>query len=780
MQNNQQDWQGYTLKRYQMLRLLGYGGMAVVWLAEDRELRRQVAIKLLPSTLASNQHYLQALTHEAQTIATLDHPHIVPIHDFDEIKQTDGNTIPYLVMPYITGGSLRDHILKINRLLPVRESLHYLRQTAQAIDYAHKQHILHRDIKPANMLLQDQWLFLTDFGLAKILAGTTHVTRTHAGAGTPHYMAPEQARGHAEPASDLYSLAITAFQLFTGQLPFQGKTPYAILMQQLIEPIPSAQHLNRSIPEQVDAILVKALAKEPADRYPSCLAFVDALEAGWRSFIALSADPDATILAPWSKYHPFNLQTIPMDDSRVLIKSSPTTTPSYPDQRLATPILPEQSISLPSLQQVQMNSHAQPVPLPVTGEKTRHRLSRRALIIGGSTVFGIGALTATGIFLPPIIQKALEPAPGPHKLKTGIPLLTLTKHSDVIWSTVWSPDGRYLATAGEDTWVMLWDIKQALQTPSKKHLTIDQPYNQWKFTYGLFNDMISWSPDSQKLAVTASSHIVYLLAPPPDSKQQEYRDIFREADRTGIKHSYNHVAWSSQNNLFATIAFSDNEITLWDTKDTFKPLAKMISTPEEVPYGFSLLAWSSDDRYIATLCPDDRVLIWDIETKKVRHELILPDRVGEAEGMIVVARFALQWSPATPDYLLVSNLDIVNVWDAQNNKLLFSLGTDDPDALTPPDPNPTNWRPNTHGLCWSPNGRYIAGTYGRSHKVYIWDLSNPSQATFKDGIQMPALVFGESEGHSNTLLDIAWSPDGRYLATTGYDRTVIVWQVDEA
>lgn len=773
MQNHQCDWQGQPLKRYRMLRQLSSGGMVVVWLAEDRALCRQVAIKLLPSTLTANQHYLHALDYEAQIIATLDHPHILPIHDFDKIKQTNG-TIPYLVMPYISGGSLRNRLLKTDRLLPVRECLSYLRQAALAIDHAHQQQVLHRDIKPANMLLQDQWLFVTDFGLAKMVAGTT----TYAGAGSPPYMAPEQARGHAETASDLYSLAVIAFELFTGQLPFQGQTPYAILMQQLMEPIPSAHSFNHSIPSQVDATLEKALAKEPAKRYPSCLAFIDALEAGWRSFIVSSADPDATILAPWSKYHPFHVQTIPIDDdSKALFMKSPL--PFYPDQHLATSILSEQAASPSPSSQGQMGGSIQPISPPADPKKNSFWLGRRTLIMGGLAVLGAGALTTAGMFLTPFIQKTLTPVPGPHKLIAGIPFLTLTKPHDVTWVAVWSPDGQYLATAGANTWVMLWDLKQALLSPSKKHQTLDLPHNQWEFTNGLFKTMLSWSPNSQKLAILPSSQRIYLLEPALDSKPQEFRDIFKEADRADDSHSYRSVAWSSQEHLFATITSFENEITLWDTSDPWKPLDKLVGTSEEAPYGLSLLAWSSDDHFLATLCIGDKVLIWDMQTKKVCNDLFLPDRAGDVNGTIVITRRLLQWSPVTPNYLLVSDLDIVTIWDAPHKKLLFSLGTDDPDALTPPDPNPDGWRPNVHGVCWSPNEKYIAGTYGRSCKVYIWDLRNPSQATVKNGIQMPSLVFGERGGHTDMLLDIAWSPDGRYLATTAFDGTIIIWQVDE-
>ncbi len=191
---------GMTLGRYHLQERIGQGGMGEVWLAEDTQLHRQVAVKLLPYVVAS------------RVAAALEHPHILPVHDFGE-HQAEDAVITYIVMPYITGGSLHERLRGINGLLPTEEALYYLRQAALAIDYAHSRDVLHRDIKPANMLLQRDWLFLTDFGIARLLTNSTIQIGTHAGAGTTEYMAPEQAQGKAEFASDRYSLGVVAYQL---------------------------------------------------------------------------------------------------------------------------------------------------------------------------------------------------------------------------------------------------------------------------------------------------------------------------------------------------------------------------------------------------------------------------------------------------------------------------------------------------------------------------------------------------------------------------------------
>ncbi len=257
------NWQGKMLEQYRILGLLGRGGMGEVWLAEDTLLRRQVAMKLLLPVLASDRHYLQDFAYEARAAAALEHPHILALHDFGEHPISAGEVVVYLVVPYITGGSLRDRLRHMEGPFPVNEGMHYLRQAAQAIDYAHSRQVLHRDIKPANMLLQQDWLWLADFGLAKLLTSETYRSRTHAGAGTPEYMAPEQVQGKAEMASDRYSFAVTAYQMFTGQLPFRSDTPFDLLLKQMQEPPPPPRRLNPLLPQQVEGTLLQGWQNSP-------------------------------------------------------------------------------------------------------------------------------------------------------------------------------------------------------------------------------------------------------------------------------------------------------------------------------------------------------------------------------------------------------------------------------------------------------------------------------------------------------------------------------------
>ncbi|GHO90618.1 hypothetical protein KSF_006660 [Reticulibacter mediterranei] len=272
-----------SLGRYQIQRLIGHGGMGEVWLGEDPRLHRQVAIKTLPIHYQQDQEFSLRFDREARTAAALNHPHILSIHDYGEQLLSDsGQVITYLVMPYIDGGSLADQIKLAQteqRLIPQHEALAYLSQAAEAIDYAHEQGIVHRDIKPANMLLRpDHWLLLSDFGIARMLTQNEEITHPGAGIGTPEYIAPEQALGKAEAASDIYSLAVIAYQLFTGRLPFTGETGYGVVVQHLTMPPPSPHQMNPSLLPSVEEVLLRGLAKNPAQRFPSARAFVAELE----------------------------------------------------------------------------------------------------------------------------------------------------------------------------------------------------------------------------------------------------------------------------------------------------------------------------------------------------------------------------------------------------------------------------------------------------------------------------------------------------------------------
>jgi tRNA A-37 threonylcarbamoyl transferase component Bud32 len=272
-----------TLGSYRLQELIGRGGMAEVYRGQHITLNRPVAIKIMRSDQASVADFRTRFEREARAIAKLRHPNIIEIFDFGVVGDTY-----YMVMEYVTGQSLSDY-LRQNGRLPLAEALLYIGELADALDYAHSQQIVHRDIKPSNVMLQpittisstaaSAWkAILTDFGIAKIRDGSTALTQTGM-VGTLDYIAPEQIRDakDVDGRADLYALAVLAYQIITGQLPFPGSNPAAIVIAHLQQPPPDPRHLVPDLPPQVTAVLHQGMAKAPQDRYATAGAFAKAL-----------------------------------------------------------------------------------------------------------------------------------------------------------------------------------------------------------------------------------------------------------------------------------------------------------------------------------------------------------------------------------------------------------------------------------------------------------------------------------------------------------------------
>jgi serine/threonine protein kinase len=262
---------GTVLGTCTLQEVIGQGGMGAVYLAQQARPSRQVAVKvLMPMTsVTSNQlaAFLERFRRETDAAASLEHPNIVPVHEYGE---QDG--LAYLVMPYVAGGTLRDEMER-ERQLPLSKVVNYLEQLSSALDFAHERGVIHRDIKPANILLTPTGrLLLTDFGLVKIVAAEqaprVHLTGIGMPMGTPDYMAPEQVTGdNVDGRADLYALGVVLYQMLTGTTPFQGETPMQIAARHLQSPPPSPRILRPELPVAAEQVILRALAKRPADRY---------------------------------------------------------------------------------------------------------------------------------------------------------------------------------------------------------------------------------------------------------------------------------------------------------------------------------------------------------------------------------------------------------------------------------------------------------------------------------------------------------------------------------
>lgn len=257
---------GETVGKYSIVEILGRGGMAEVYKGYQENLERYVAIKVMHSFLADEEDFMVRFQREAKAMASLNHKNIVGVYDFDI---QDG--MSYIVMRFIGGGTLKKKLEQISRegqRLPLSESVQLVMEVADALAYAHARGMVHRDIKPGNIMLNEEGhAVLTDFGIAKILSGPT-VTATGAMIGTPAYMSPEQGMGQpGDERSDLYALGVLFYQMTTGRLPYDADTPLAVILKHVNEPIPQPTAFNEDIPPEIQAVIVKALAKDPNERY---------------------------------------------------------------------------------------------------------------------------------------------------------------------------------------------------------------------------------------------------------------------------------------------------------------------------------------------------------------------------------------------------------------------------------------------------------------------------------------------------------------------------------
>src|SRR6266700_6193243 len=280
---------GQQLGNYRLIRLLGRGGFAEVYLGEHLRLKTQVAVKILHTSLEDND--IEGFLREAQTVARLKHPHIVRVFDFDVENHT-----PYLVMDYLPNGNVRRSYPK-GTSLPLETIVFYAKQVASALQYAHDQKLIHRDVKPENMLLdQDNTIVLGDFGIA-LMAQSSRYQSTQEVAGTAAYMAPEQFQGHPHRASDQYALGVVVYEWLSGALPFHGSFS-EMASQHLFVPPPPLRQQVPAISLDVEQVVLTALEKDPLRRFESVQAFAAALELAFQRIPSFQDAPSSEVIPP--------------------------------------------------------------------------------------------------------------------------------------------------------------------------------------------------------------------------------------------------------------------------------------------------------------------------------------------------------------------------------------------------------------------------------------------------------------------------------------------------
>ncbi|MEO6887493.1 MAG: protein kinase [Ktedonobacteraceae bacterium] len=439
-----------NLGKYELVEQLGRGGLAEVWKAHDPQLQRYVAIKLLHPNLRDDPSFINRFEHEARLIASLHHPNIVQIHDFQVARAVgsdgrDANPMAYMVMDYVEGITLADYIHNTANkgLFPSSKTLLGLfTSISLAIDYAHQQGMIHRDIKPANILLDRRNTTrnaigeptLTDFGFAKLM-GTSLNTLSGAQSGTPLYMSPEQAGGYpGNERSDLYSLGIILYEVTTGVLPFQGGTVSDVIAQHINAAPVAPSLINPDISPALSLVILRSIAKDPAARFPSAAAMTSALAGALN--LAVPENLRRSVLPVDPEDLPTYISAVPSSRPSLAPTSMPHSTPGMPpviatsapamsggqtptnmaNQPGSTPILTQpQGQGYTSAPATQTPPASMPVSSPSTQTRPRNRWRYIALallllaVLLGSTVgayFVFFRHTPTPVAASPVVGHA--------------------------------------------------------------------------------------------------------------------------------------------------------------------------------------------------------------------------------------------------------------------------------------------------------------------------------------------------------------------------------------
>ncbi|HEV2473884.1 MAG TPA: protein kinase, partial [Chthonomonadales bacterium] len=452
---------GQRLGNYVLVRLLGQGGFAEVYLGEHIHLKTQAAVKLLHTRLAHDD--IDGFRREAQTIARLVHPHIVRVLDFG----VEGGA-PYLAMDYAPYGTLRNRHPKGARV-PLPSIVQYVRQAAEALDFAHAQRLIHRDVKPENMLVgRNGEILLSDFGIA--LASQSSVYQhTQDVAGTIAYMAPEQIQAHPRPASDQYALGIVIYEWLSGNRPFQG-TYTEVAIKHTMTPPPPLRGQMPELPPAVEEVVMRALHKDPRQRFDDVRTLAAALEQASLNRSQFSAPGQASTrgAAPTQSHlssYPTSIPASPYAPFQPMPGQAPNTAypnGSAPGAPLNNALPPGQQFSHypphPSAPYGGMPGSQPPMPyvIAVPQAQPKRGISRRAVI--GGLLLAVAGSGATWYLLShygTALQSVSKTLPGgggllPGATPSATPQIAYKGHSDFIWSVAWSPDGKYIASSSQD------------------------------------------------------------------------------------------------------------------------------------------------------------------------------------------------------------------------------------------------------------------------------------------------------------------------------------------
>jgi WD40 repeat protein/tRNA A-37 threonylcarbamoyl transferase component Bud32 len=731
---------------YELIRELGRGGMGVVYKARQISLNRPVALKMIRSAALASEDELRRFQNEAEAVALLDHPHIVPIL---EVGNYEGQR--YFTMKLIGGSSLKKKLT--DYVADPRAAAKLLKQAAEAVHHAHQRGILHRDLKPANILLDEQGEpFVTDFGLAKRVVGDNELTLSGAILGTPAYMAPEQAsgrRGAATTASDIYGLGAILYALLTGRAPFESGSVGETL-EQVRSTLPSPpSKINPQATGDLEVICLKCLEKDPARRYASAQAVADDL-GHYLAGEPITARPTGALERGWlwCKRNPWLAGAIGTTTaalvavavisvvSNMLIADALETAKQALEERTKALNLvqAEKQETQRAFEWEQRTSYIHRIALahrewlaknvsraqelldecPAALRRWEWHYLRRlchtellAFRSQDGEVKGV-AFSPDGKWIASTGWRTVKI----WDAATGQVVITLPGHQRLVTSVAFSADGTRLASAGFQT-VKVWDAatgKELLSIPAHKYLI----------------SSVAFSPDGKRLASASADQTVKVW---DASTGKELLSL------PGLPHRANSVAFSPDGKYLAVgsgdlsigAPMTPVEVGIWDTNTGQEVLALKGHS-----FWITSVAFSPDGRRLASASADRTVKVWDLKTGQERLTL------RGHSGWVRAVAFSLDGQ-----FLASAGDDqVVKLWRASDGREAFTF------------------RGHIHGVhavAFSPDGRRLASASGDSVKVKagdvrVWDLTiDQALRTFR--------------GHTSTVTGVAFSPNGKRLAS---------------
>ncbi len=703
------------LGHYQLVRLLGQGGFAEVYLGEHIHLKTQAAVKILHTRLTDDD--VRQFQQEAQTLARLLHPHIVRVLDFG-VEQGS----PYLVMDYAPNGTLRSKFPRGSRV-PLPTAVTLIHQIAEALQYAHGQPLIHRDVKPENLLLgRNNEVLLSDFGIALVLQ-SSRLYSTQNIAGTISYMAPEQIQAHPCPASDQYALGVVIYEWLCGTRPFEGSYT-EIAVKQTVTPPPPLRSFVPDIPQAVEQVVMTALQKDPTRRFPTILAFAQALEQAAQGSIATFIKPSSVPLPQFQYPSPTNSSAYAAQFATAQMPQS------FSQRHYNTP--PSYPYSTPSNTNAQWQQNhpllAPPPPMstPLYQERKSSSISRRAFLVGGGMVgaAAVGGIAVWSLLshtttpsLTSTLSKAIKQAGGIANTQTSTPILTLIGHDGVVMFVRWSPDGAFIASGGMDGTVLVWSASDG-KTSMSARSTVQPPIS---------NDYV-WSVDwcpKKDVAQFAVSFIDGTIQTLDVHTSQRLSSFGQSPSPLSV------VSWAP-NGQYIAAGRTDNTVIIYAY-----PSWNVVTTYSDHTNSVKAVAWSPDGTLVASASEDTTVRIWEPLSGKTA--LICK---GHTDSVMTVS-----WSHDSKHIVSTSSDGTARVWDTTNKQA----------ALVYHEPGGA---PIGEAV-WSHSDRYIA-VYGGDGILYILDAQ-----TLQVVQHIPTgVTYSQS-----------WSPDDTRIVTGNYDKVARVWQV---